>query len=86
MNFTYFTMGPKKQKRKLESSNLNMTDSSDNEDGASTSNTNFSKFIVLTSKDENKPLSKVSPFVLQKLIHGTAGSVHKVKKLRNGSV
>ena len=44
------------------------------------------RFIVLTSKDSEKPLSKVSPFVIDKIIKSNAGEVKNVSKLRSGSL
>ena len=46
---------------------------------------NFVKFIVLTSKTE-KPLTKISPFVIQKTIQSVAGDEQKVTKMKNGSL
>ena len=46
----------------------------------------FSRFIVLTSKDSNKPLSKTSPFVIGKTIKGCAGDVKNVTKMKSGSI
>ena len=47
--------------------------------------TNFVKFIVLTSQTD-KPLTKISPFVIQKTIQSVAGDDQKVTKMKNGSL
>lgn len=44
------------------------------------------RFIVLTSKDVEQPLSKLSPFIIEKAITGLAGSPKSVKKLRSGQL
>ena len=46
----------------------------------------FAKFIVLTSLDKEKPLTKISPFAIQKTIQSVSGDVKKVTKMRNGSL
>ena len=46
----------------------------------------FPKFIVLSSLNQEKPLTKRSPFLIQKTIEGTAGEVKKVTKMKNGSL
>ena len=46
----------------------------------------FAKFIVLSSLDEEKPLTKMSPFAINKTIQATAGEVKKVTKMKNGSL
>jgi hypothetical protein len=40
--------------------------------------------IVLTSNQ--KPLTKISPFIIEKTIKGCAGEVKNVTKLRSGSL
>ena len=45
---------------------------------------NWSQFIVLTSNQ--KPLAKISPFIIEKTIKGCAGEVKNVTKLRSGSL
>ena len=43
-------------------------------------------FLRIESVDENKPISKLSPFAIQKGIQGLAGEPKTVKKLRSGSL
>ena len=45
---------------------------------------NWSRFIVLISNQ--KPLTKISPFIIEKTIKGCAGEVKNVTKLRSGSL
>jgi hypothetical protein len=44
----------------------------------------WTRFIVLTSNQ--KPLAKISPFIIEKTIKGCAGEVKNVTKLRSGSL
>ena len=44
------------------------------------------RFIILESTDSDKPLSKLSPFALQKGIQGLAGVPKDVNRLRSGQV
>ena len=46
---------------------------------------NFAKFFVIQNKDDNgKRLSDLSPFVVEKVLHGTIGETNSVKKMRQG--
>ena len=51
-----------------------------------TNSDNFPKFIVLSSIDIEKPLTKISPFVINKTIQSVAGEVKKVSKMKNGNL
>ncbi len=44
---------------------------------------NFAKFIVIESTDENKPITSLSPFVIEKQLESLIGIPKSVKKLRN---
>lgn len=44
------------------------------------------RFIVLTSKDENKIITKLSPFILEKWLKSTVGEVRNVTKMKSGSL
>ena len=46
----------------------------------------FPKFIVLTADNDLEPLSKMSPFIIEKALKGIIGDPKSVKKLRNGSL
>ena len=44
------------------------------------------RFIVLSPENENEPLTKLSPFAVEKAILGMYGTVKKVTKMRSGSL
>ena len=62
------------------------TDSDDDEHEASTiftSQENFARFLIIEFKNKEKPVTSLSPFVIEKQIEsmiGTAKSVIKVEK------
>ena len=43
----------------------------------------FARFLIIESLKPEKPLSKLSPFVIEKVFVSVAGSPKSVKKLRN---
>ena len=43
------------------------------------------RFVVMTSASEEKPLSKLSPFAVQKGFQAIAGTLKSTKRLRDGS-
>lgn len=47
---------------------------------------NWQRFILLESLQSDMPLSKLSPFAIQKGISGIAGTVKDCKKLRSGQI
>ena len=47
---------------------------------------NLPKFIVLKPTYADQPLTKLSPFVIEKSILGRYGTVKQVKKLKDGSL
>ena len=49
-----------------------------------TDNGTFSKFLVIASLNETKPITKISPFILQKSIQACAGEEKKVTKMKHG--
>ena len=44
------------------------------------------RYIVLSPLDDKEPLTKLSPFAVEKGIKGQFGTVHKVTKMRSGSL
>ena len=46
---------------------------------------NWPKFIVVKSASEERPLSKLSPFAVQKGFQAIAGTLESTKRLRDGS-
>ena len=47
---------------------------------------NFAKFLIIESKDKEKPVTSLSPFVIEKQIESLIGTPKTVKKLRNGTL
>ena len=48
-------------------------------------NDSWPRFIVMSSASEEKPLSKLSPFEVQKGFKAIAGTLKSTKRLRDGS-
>ena len=48
-------------------------------------NENFSKFLVISSK-EDKPITSLSPFIIEKQIESIIGTPKNVKELKNGTL
>ena len=46
----------------------------------------YARFFVVEATDKTKPIGKLSPFVVEKVIQGSIGSVESCKKLDNGSL
>ncbi|WP_419612073.1 hypothetical protein, partial [Thiolapillus sp.] len=46
---------------------------------------NWPRFVVVQSANEERPLSKLSPFAVQKGFQAIAGTLKSTKKLRDGS-
>ena len=44
---------------------------------------NFAKFLIIESTNKDKPITSLSPFVIEKQIEALIGTVKSVKKLRN---
>ena len=61
-------------------------DSYDDELSASaifTSNENFARYLIIKSKKPEKPITSLSPFVIEKQIESQIGTAKSVKKLKN---
>ena len=58
---------------------------SDSDNELFLTNDNWPRFIVLSSASEEKPLSKLSPFAVQKGFQAIAGTLKSTKRLRDGS-
>ena len=60
-------------------------DSDDDEHTTSifTSQETFARYLVIKSKDEDKPITSLSPFVIEKQIEAVTGTAKSVKKLKN---
>ena len=57
---------------------------SDSDNGQSTSS--FPRFLIIESSKPDQPLTKLSPFVIEKILVSLAGSPKSVKKLNSGSL
>ena len=44
---------------------------------------NFAKFLIMESKTPEKPITSLSPFVIEKQIEALIGTPKSVKKMRN---
>ena len=53
---------------------------------ASSKTTHFPTFIVIESKDPSNPVTKLSPYVIEKQLHGILGTPKSVKKLKNNTI
>ena len=61
-------------------------DSDDDEHVASaifTSQDNFARYLIIKSKTSEKPITSLSPFVIEKQIEATIGTAKSVKKLKD---
>ena len=59
---------------------------SDSESDSEIGMDSWPRFLIMESTDSDKPLTKLSPFVLQKGIQGLAGVPKDVNRLRSGQV
>ena len=51
-----------------------------------TSQENFARFLIIESKNKEKPITSLSPFVIEKQIEAQIGTAKSVKKLKNGTL
>ena len=80
-------MGSNRRKRtkQCSESDISEVDESTQPPTTSTKDTppqHFPRFILVENKEENKPITSLSPFVIQKVIQGIAGEPENIKKLR----
>ena len=64
-------------------------ESDDDENEASTiftSQENFARYLIIESKNKEKPVTSLSPFVIEKQIESMIGTAKSVKKLKNGTL
>ena len=47
---------------------------------------NFARYLIIQSKKEDKPVTSLSPFVIEKQIEAAIGRPKSVKKLKNGTL
>ena len=58
---------------------------SDSENERSYNCNNWPRFLVVESSNDDLPLSKLSPFAVQKGFQAVAGTLKNIKRLRDGS-
>ena len=58
---------------------------SDSDNEPFLTNDSWPRFLVLSSASEKKPLSKLSPFAVQRGFQAIAGTLKSTKRLRDGS-
>ena len=58
---------------------------SDYENERSYNCNNWPRFLVMESSNDDLPLSKLSPFAIQKGFQAVAGTLKSIKRLRDGS-
>ena len=64
-------------------------DSDDDELDASAifkSQENFARYLIIKSKNKDKPITSLSPFVIEKQIEATIGTAKSVKKLKKRNI
>ena len=75
----------KKKKREKKRTRTDDDSESDTDNEHFLIKDNWPRFIVVQSASKERPLSKVSPFAVQKGFQAIAGTLKSTKKLRDGS-
>ena len=88
--FTLFIMAssssnPKASQNKPKRPRENDSDTSENEHSQPTMSTASPRFLVIHSQEE-RSISSLSPFVIEKVLIGMAGEPRSIKKLRSGDL
>ena len=83
-------MGSNRRKRTKQCSESDISDIDDSTQPPTTSNKDtsphhFPRFILVESKEENKPITSLSPFIIQKVIQGIAGEPENINKLHRSN-
>ena len=76
-------MAPTNKKR-LRDNDQDSDSDSENERSYNSCN-NWPRFLVVESSSDDLPLSKLSPFTVQKGFQAVAGTLKSIKRLRDGS-
>ena len=79
------TSNPKASQNKPKRPRENDSDSSENEHSQPTTSTASPRFLVIHSTEE-RSISSLSPFVIEKVLTGMAGVPKSIKKLRSGDL
>ena len=61
------------------------SDSDSENERSYNSHNNWPRFLVVESSSDDLPLSKLSPFAVQKGFQAVAGTLKNIKRLRDGS-
>ncbi|MCG8115590.1 MAG: hypothetical protein N0E45_09510 [Candidatus Thiodiazotropha endolucinida] len=75
----------RKKDEESEDSDTNQQSTAPNQSTATNLN-NFSRFVVMTSVEDTRTLSSLSPFVIEKSIQSIAGHPKSIKKLKSGDL
>ena len=83
-------MGSNRRKRTKQCSESDISDVDESTQPPTTStkdtaSQHFPRFILVESKEENKPVTSLSPFVIQKVIQSIAGEPENIKKLHRSN-
>ena len=79
------TSNPKASQNNPKRPRQNDSDTSENEYSQPTSQPS-SRFLVISSKEEDRQMSNISPFVIEKVLHGMVGVPRSIKKLPSGDL
>ena len=77
-------MAPTNKNKRLRDNDQDLDTDSDNERFYNSCN-NWPRFLVMDSSSDDLPLSKLSPFAVQKGFQVVAGTLKSIKRLRDGS-
>ena len=80
------TSNPKASQNNPKRPRQNDSDTSENEYSQPTTSQPSSRFLVISSKEEDRQMSNISPFVIEKVLHGMVGVPKSIKKLRSGDL
>ena len=83
-------MGSNRRKRTKQCSESDISDIDESTQPPTTSTKDtsaqhFSRFILVESKEENKPITSLSTFLIQKVIQSIAGEPENIKKLHRSN-
>ena len=81
-SFRNITWHPQIKKRRLQD---NDQDSDSENERSYNSCNNWPRFLVVESSSDDLPLSKLSPFAVQKAFQAVAGTLKSIKRLRDRS-
>ena len=77
-------MAPTNENKRLRDNDQDSDTDSENERSYNSGN-NWPRFLFVESSSDDLPLSKLSPFAVQKGFQVVAGTLKSIKRLRGGS-